>query len=317
MEMQTILGANGVIANNLAKTLPHYTDKIRLVSRHPKKVNASDELKSADLLNKDQVASAVEGSEVAYLTAGLTYNIDVWRKQWPAIMGNVIDACKKHNSKLVFFDNVYCYGRVNGWMTEETPVRPSSRKGEVRAAISRMILEEVKQGNLTALIARAPDFYGPHTPLSFLNVMVFENYSKGKKAQLLISDRYKHSLIYTPDAGQATAMLGNTSSAFNQVWHLPTDNHTLTMKEIVEQAAAAFGVKPAYMVLQRWMLQLAGLFNGVIKESVEMLYQNDSDYLFSSSKFDKAFDFKTTRYPEGIVETAKSYGKELAVGSKQ
>jgi nucleoside-diphosphate-sugar epimerase len=307
--MQTILGANGVIANNLAKTLPQYTNKIRLVSRHPKKINLSDELRSADLLTNDQVSAAVQGSEVAYLTAGLTYNIDVWRKQWPVIMSNVIEACKKHKSKLVFFDNVYCYGRVNGWMTEETPVRPSSRKGEVRAAIVNMILDEVKQGNLTALIARAPDFYGPQTPLSFLNVMVFENYAKGKKAQLMISDQFKHSLTYTPDAGKATALLGNTPSAFNQVWHVPTDSHTLTMKEIVEQAAAAFGVKPTYTVLQRWMLQMAGLFSGVIKESVEMLYQNDSDYLFSSSKFDKAFDFKTTRYSEGIVETANSYKK--------
>ncbi len=305
--MQTILGANGVIANNLAKELPRYTDKLRLVSRNPKKINGSDELKSADLLNKTQTAEAVEGSAVVYLTAGLQYNINTWREQWPAIMSNVIEACKKHRSKLVFFDNVYCYGRVDGWMTEETPVRPTSKKGEVRAQIATMILDEVRTGNLTALIARAPDFYGPFTPLSFLNVMVFENYAKGKKAQLMISDQYKHTLIYTPDAGKATALLGNTESAFNQVWHLPTDKNTLTMKEIVQQAAAAFGVKPDYMVLQRWMLQMAGLFSGVIKESVEMLYQSDSDYLFDSSKFDKAFEFKTTSYQVGIRETARSY----------
>ncbi|HMI65476.1 MAG TPA: NAD(P)H-binding protein, partial [Cyclobacteriaceae bacterium] len=105
--MQTILGANGVIASNVAKALPHYTNKIRLVSRHPKKVNPSDELRSADLLDKDQTSSAVEGSEVVYLTAGLTYNTAIWRKQWPLIMSNVIEACKKHNAKLVFFDNVY------------------------------------------------------------------------------------------------------------------------------------------------------------------------------------------------------------------
>ena len=307
--MQTILGANGVIANNLARTLPKYTDKIRLVSRHPKKINASDELKIADLLNKELTSAAVEGSEVVYLAAGLPYNINVWRKQWPVLMGNVIEACKKHEAKLVFFDNVYCYGRVDGWMKEETPVRPSSKKGEVRAAIAQMILDEVKKGNLTALIARAPDFYGPQTPLSFLNVLVFENYAKGKKAQIMIGDQYKHSLIYTPDAGQSTALLGNTPSAFNQVWHLPTDKNTLTIKEIVEQAAAAFGQKPSSTVLKRWMLQLVGLFSGPIKESVEMLYQNDSDYLFSSEKFDKTFNFKTTSYQEGIAATAASYKK--------
>ena len=48
------------------------------------------------------------------------------------------------------------------------------------------------------------------------------------------------------------------------------------------------------------------LFNGIIRESVEMLYQNDSDYLFDSSKFEKAFDFKATPYSQGIRETVES-----------
>jgi nucleoside-diphosphate-sugar epimerase len=308
--MQTILGANGVIANNLARSLTRYTDSIRLVSRHPKKIHDSDELKVADLLDRDQTSAAVAGSAVVYLAAGLHYDINTWRKEWPLLMSNVIDACKKHKSKLVFFDNVYCYGRVNGWMTEETPVRPSSQKGEVRAGIAQLILDEVKKGNLTAMIARAPDFYGPESPLSFLNVMVFENYAKGKKAQVMIGDGFKHSLIYTPDAGMATALLGNTPSAFNQVWHLPTDPLPLTLKEIVHYAAAGFDVRPSYTILKPWMLKMAGLFIGVIKESVEMLYQNDSDYLFSSKKFDSAFEFKTTPYREGIAATAMSYRKK-------
>ena len=304
--MQTILGANGVIASALAKALPKYTDKIRLVSRNPKKVNETDELFPADLLDAEKTAKAIEGSSVVYLTAGLTYNIKTWRAQWPVIMKNVIEGCKKHNAKLVFFDNVYCYGRVNGWMTEETPMNPVSEKGKVRQQIAGMILDEVKKGTLTALIARAPDFYGPNTPLSFINVMIFENLKKGKKAQLLVSDKFRHSLIYTPDAGKATAILGNTESAFNQVWHLPTDMQPLPGKQIVEKAAIQFGVKPAYTVFSKWMINLAGVFLPVLKESVEMLYQNDSEYLFDSSKFSKAFDFRTTTYDEGIVETAKS-----------
>jgi hypothetical protein len=66
---------------------------------------------------------------------------------------------------------------------------------------------------------------------------------------------------------------------------LPTDRNVLTGKEFVEKVAEEFGVKPRYTVLPRWMIQVAGLFNGIIRESVEMLYQNDSDYLFESSKF--------------------------------
>ena len=304
--MQTILGAGGVIGRELAKSLPTFTDKIRQVSRHPKKVNPSDEVVSADLLDPEQILKATQGSDVVYLTAGLPYSIKTWQSQWPIIMKNVIEACKRHNSKLVFFDNVYPYGRVKGWMTEATPMNPSSKKGEVRKKIDEMILDEVGRGSLKAIIARAADFYGPNTPLSFVNVMVFDNVRKGKKAQWLINDKVKHSLTYTPDAGKATAILGNTESAYNQVWHLPTDRNALTGKEFIEQVAKEFGSSSRYMVLPRWMVQMVGMFNGIIRESVEMLYQNDSDYLFDSSKFDKAFNFKATSYSQGIRETVKS-----------
>lgn len=308
--MQTILGANGIIATELAKALPRYTGNIRLVSRNPRKVNAADVVFPADLMNHEQTLAAVAGSEVVYLTAGLQYDISVWRERWPVIMRNVIDACKAHNAKLVFFDNVYMYGKVMGWMTEETPVNPCSKKGEVRATIADMLMNEVKQGNITALIARSADFYGPYTPLSFVSVMLFDNLAKGKKAQWMLNSSAKHSLTYTPDAGKATALLGNTVSAYNQVWHLPTDKNALTGREIIALAAKAFNVTSKHTILPRWLLQIVALFNPIVKESMEMLYQSEDDYLFDSSKFDQAFSFHTTTYAEGIAEIIKSLQKQ-------
>ena len=304
--MQTILGSSGVIGTELAKALTQYTDKIRLVSRNPKRVNPNDQLVIADLTNAQQVLSAVEGSEVVYLTAGIQYKISEWQKQWPVIMKNVIDACKTHKSKLVFFDNVYTYGLVKGWMKEDTLVNPVSKKGEVRAQIAQMIMSEVERGNLDAIIARAADFYGPNTPLSFATVTVFHNLKKGKKAQWFLDANKKHSMTFTPDAGKATALLGNTKTAYNQIWHLPTDKNALTGKEFIEIAAKEFGVKPEYVVLKKWIIQLVGVFIPVVKESSEMLYQNEYDYLFDSSKFEKAFNFVPTSYKDGIAATVKS-----------
>lgn len=303
--MQTILGSGGIIANYIAKALPAYTSNVRLVSRNPKAVTGIEELVQADLTSAEQVMSAVKGSEVVYLTAGLQYDIKVWREQWPKLMRNVINACKENGSRLVFFDNVYMYGKVVGPMTEETPFNPCSRKGEVRAETATMILDEIKKGELTALIARAADFYGPATANSFLNMMVFENLKKGKSAQLMISKNLKHSFTYTPDAGKATALLGNTLSAFNQTWHLPTDANALTGQQIVDLAARELNMKPKVTVLPRLMIQLAGLFNPIIKESVEMLYQYDSDYIFDSGKFDSAFTFEKVTYAEGIPNCLK------------
>ena len=152
--MQTILGANGVIARELSRQLPLYTDRIRQVSRSPRRVNPTDELFSADLLDGQATAAAVAGSSVAYLVAGLKYDHKVWQEQWPRVMRHAIDACRRHGSALVFFDNVNAYGRVDGVMTEATPYNPCSRKGEVRARIATMFRRV--EGNDRALA----DFYG-------------------------------------------------------------------------------------------------------------------------------------------------------------
>jgi nucleoside-diphosphate-sugar epimerase len=311
--MQTILGSTGIIGRLLAKELLQHTNKIRLVSRNPNKVNTGDELVKADLLNRQQVIDAVKGSDVVYLTAGLKYDSKIWQAEWPVIMQNVIDACKSAGSKLVFFDNVYAYGRVNGWMTEETPYNPVSKKGEVRKHIAEMLMNEVKQGRINAMIVRSADFYGQDT-LAAITETVFKNYAAGKKAQWLISDKFRHSFTYAPDAAKGTALLGNTPSAFNQVWHLPTDKNALTGKEIIPMIAREFGVEPKYMNVPKWMLRIIGLFNSNISESIEMLYQNDSEYLFSSGKFEKTFNMKPKAYYEGIKETVaamKSAAEQL------
>ncbi|WP_233525156.1 NAD(P)H-binding protein [Pseudoalteromonas sp. NC201] len=106
--MQTILGANGQIGSELARALKKdFTSNIRLVSRTPKKINATDELLSANLLDGSQTQKAVAGSEIVYLTAGLPIDTNMWVEQFPIMMRNVIDACAKHNAKLVYFDNTY------------------------------------------------------------------------------------------------------------------------------------------------------------------------------------------------------------------
>jgi nucleoside-diphosphate-sugar epimerase len=306
--MQVILGSSGIIGKEVARELHrNYTKDIRLVSRNPKAVNTTDQLFQADLTDEKQTFDAVKGADVAYLTVGIQYSAKAWQDQWPRIMRNVVNACMAHGTRLVFFDNVYAYGKVDGWMTEETPYNPCSKKGAVRLGIINAMMDEVKKGHLQALIARAPDFYGPDTPLSFVSVIVFQNYAAGKKAQWMGNPDNKHCFIYTPDAGKATAILGNTPSAFNQVWHLPTEKEPITGRQFMAMAAQGFGVKPDYIVIKKWMVQMIGLFNPILRESVEMMYQNDHDYLFDSRKFRNSFNFESASYREGISKTVKFY----------
>lgn len=311
--MQTILGSSGIIGIEIAKELPKYTDKVRLVARNPQKVNDSDELVKADVLDYEQLEKAIVGSDVVYITVGFEYNAKVWQETWPKFMKNVIEICKKEDCKLVFFDNVYMYNENHiGNMSENTPVNPSSKKGKVRSEIANMILNAIKNDGLKALIARSADFYGPGVPNnnSLLNEIVFKPLSKGKKANWLCSPEHKHSFTYTVDAGKATALLGNTDTAYGQVWHLPTAINPLMGREMVTLVASKLGVAPKIQLAPRFLVKLMGLFMPIMKESVEMLYQYEKDYIFDSSKFEKEFDFVPTSYQDGINEVLRiDYGK--------
>ncbi len=306
--MQTILGSGGAIGVELAKALRNFTNEIRLVSRNPEKVNPTDELMPADLLKSADVQKAVHGSEVVYLTVGLPYSLKVWEENWPILMENVVNACIKNNSKLVFFDNIYMYdASCLNRMTEETPINPPSKKGKVRNEVVEMILEKTREGKLTALIARSADFYGPNVKgTSMLTEMVFKPLSTGKKANWMGNVNCKHSFTYTPDAGKATALLGNTEDAYNQVWHLPTASDPFTGKEWIVAISKEMGVKPDYRVASKFIVKIMGWFMPIMKEMIEMLYQYEQDYVFDSSKFEQRFDFESTPYLTGIKKIVES-----------
>lgn len=306
--MQTILGSGGAIGNVLAKELLLYDSAIRLVSRNPERVNETDELMQGNLTDKAFVERAVEGSAIVYLTVGLEYKYKVWQEKWPVIMQNVIDACKKHNAKLVFFDNAYMYDRdYLQNLTEETPVRPVSRKGKVRAEIAENLMSEVKSGDIQAMIVRSSDFYGPKIRNSVMLETVYLKMKQGKTPIWLGNPLVHHSMTYVPDAAKATALLGNTPDAYQQIWHLPTEQEKITGKQWVELFAKELGKPAKFKSVPGMMVRLIGIFVSLFKELGEMMYQNENNYFFNCDKFKKQFpDFSITSAEEGVKEVVKA-----------
>jgi nucleoside-diphosphate-sugar epimerase len=312
--MITILGAGGSIGVELMKLLVARNQPVRLVGRHPQSPAGVTETVSADLSDRDQTVRAVAGSAIVHLLIGLKYDHRVWQDLWPRIIGNTIEACKRADAKLVFFDNVYMYGRVNGPMTEDTPFNPNSRKGEIRARVATTLINEWKSGALTAMIARSADFYGPRVRNSVANLMVFDRLAAHKKAYWLVNDAVPHSMTYAPDAARSLVQLTGRPSAWNQTWHVPTAPNPPTGIDFVALAAKDLGVAAGHRVLNKPMLRLAGLFDPVVRESYEMLYQNDSAYIFDSSKFASEFAFAGTPYVDGIRKTAAQYSANSLSG---
>lgn len=300
--MQTILGATGQIAMELARELHrNHTSDLRLVSRKPHKVNDSDTLMAADLLDAKQTAEAVKGSDIVYFTAGLPPDTALWEAQFPVMLKNALDATRAAGAKFVYFDNTYMYPQDDRLLTEQTPFEPFGRKGRVRGAMASMVLAEMARGDIPVLIGRAPEFYGPGKTQSITNTLVIDNLLAGKSARVPVRDDTRRTLIWTPDASRALAALGNAPDAYGQTWHLPCDDKRLNYREFVALAAQVFGRDPAYTVLGKWPLQAAGLVSKQVRELRELLPRYEHDNLFDSGPFKRRFpDFEVTTYRRGL-----------------
>lgn len=304
--MQTILGASGQIANELAKALKQqYTSDIRLVSRNPHKVNDTDVVMAGNLLDAEETSQAVAGSEIVYLTVGLPMDTDMWAEQFPQMMRHTIDACKQHGAKLAFFDNTYMYPQDSRTLSEQTPFAPVGRKGKIRQQMTEMLLAEMNDSasTLQAAICRAPEFYGPQETKSITNGLVFARIHQGKEPHVLLRDDTLRTLIWTPDASRAMALIGNTPEAYGQTWHLPCDDNRLTYKQLLALAEDVYGKPLPYKILDRATMDERAKTSDSMRELQELLPRYEHDNLFDSSKFQAKFpEFEVTRYRQGLQQ---------------
>lgn len=286
--MQTILGAGGPIGNLLARELHRsYTKKLRLVSRNPQKLHDSDEIMAADLTDFAATLRAVEGSKIVYVTVGLPMNTDLWEKQYVLMIKNAMEACKTHQAKMVFFDNTYMYPKTAEPQTEKTPFLPAGRKSEIRAEAAQLLLDEIEKGSMDIMICRAPEFYGPQKTKSITHSFILNNIKQGKQPKVLLNDATRRTLIWTPDASSAMALLANTPDAYGETWHLPCDDHRITYREMIEICGEVTGKKTEYTTLT--MEDFVNDRSPQAKELMELLPRYEVDHIFISDKIKRAF----------------------------
>jgi nucleoside-diphosphate-sugar epimerase len=292
-----VLGGNGVIGRATISALTDQGLEVRSVSRTAPEPTSTPST-SVDLQDAAATRQALKGASVAYLVLGLPYRTSVWRRDWPPIVQNVIDACVTNDTTLVFLDNVYAYGSVDGPMTENTPIRPTSVKGRVRAGLLTQLHEAAEHRELRLTVGRSADFYGPGARTSVFNSLALANIAKGKKPQWLFDAHQPHSMTYTPDIARALSILGTDPRAIGRSWHLPTATPALSGAEYI--AIAAGFARPKFSTLSVSTVAVAAMFSADARESLELRYQSTRPYVFDSSQFETTFGFLPTPYQEGI-----------------
>lgn len=295
-----MLGGNGVAGSETIKALLRRGEQVTSVGRRASSIHGVGSV-TADLMNAAGASRALAGKDVAYFTVGLPYSSRVWAAQWPVIVRNVIDAAVEHGTHLIYLDNVYAYGEVAVPMTEQTPLRPTSKKGRIRADAVHALEAARKERGLQFTIGRSADFYGPGAATASFNGFVIEPAAKGKACSWLLDSSLPHSITYTPDIGEALAILGTDPAGRGRTWHLPTAA-ALTGQEYIE---LALGAGARAKVMSYGMLRFGALFNTAARETLELAYQFSKPYVFDSSLFESTFNVRPTPISQGIESTLR------------
>lgn len=254
------------------------------------------------------VRKAAQNAGVVYNCTNVPYNR--WIDLLPQIHHGIIEGVAGTGAKLVVMENLYMYGSGDGKpFTENSAYQSISRKGKVRAQLTQALFEAHHQGKIKAVSGRASDFFGPFALQSALGERVFSFALRGKAAQVLGNPDLLHTYSYVPDIGKALVVLSEREEALGQAWHLPNPE-TVTTRTIIDIISQKIGRPVKIQAASRRLLRLMGIFNPIVRELVEMMYEFEAPFVVDDSKFRQTFKLSATPLEQALEETIawfKSY----------
>lgn len=301
--VHVVFGA-GQIGPLLAARLRAAGKQVRVVRRSAGPVPVDGvEVLHGDAMDAAFCAGAARGAEVVYHCINTPYFARVWAETLPRIQANLVAAAGGAGARLVVLDNLYAYGRTGGRpMNEDTPQRPTSRKGEIRARLHDDLMEAVRRGAVRAAVGRASDFFGPGAGAgSHLGDRFWRAVLAGKAGQVIVNPDTPHTYHFTRDVAEGLAALGLDPGA-DGLWMLPCAP-AVTTRALVERLAAALGRPIALRRVPPLVLSALSLVVPFMRELKEMAYQWEEPFVVDDARFRARFGDRATPLDQAARDT--------------
>ncbi len=304
-----VIFGTGAIGLATLDALRRRGETVRLVNRSGHAPVPDDvEVIGGDARDPEFTTAAAQGARVVYQTLNPPY--PEWAAQFPALQAGVLAAAEAAGARLVSMENVYMYGRPDGQpLTENTPYRAHTKKGQLRGRMARDLLTAHRQGRVPVAIGRASDYFGPRGGAqSNLGDRVFPAALRGKTATMLGDPDQPHTYTYIPDIGEGLATLGEHPDAAGEIWHLPNDPDTRTTRQLVDIVYRLAGQPRAKLrAAPAPLLRALGLVNPTVREIGEMRYLFQEPFVVDSSKIATKLGVHATPVEHALADTLAGY----------
>lgn len=304
-ELHVVFGA-GPVGLAVTDELLRRGRRVRVVNRSGgASVPEGVEVVGGDAADHDFTRQVSTGAKVVYNALNPPYHR--WPELFPGLQAGVLEGAAAAGARLVAMENLYMYGPTGGRaLTEDLPYSSSTRKGEVRARMSRELFAAHEAGRVRATAGRASDFFGPRVLQSAAGEQVFGRAVAGKSVRIAGDPDQLHTYTYVPDIGRCLVILGEREEALGRAWHLPSPR-TVTTREFVGRIFAEAGIEAGIQRAPRMLLRAAGIFSPALRETIEMLYEFEEPFVVDHSRFTSTFGEHATPLDESIQSTLDWY----------
>ncbi len=285
----------------IGRSLPSITDHFRGVP--------GVEARQWDPDDPARIRAAVRGLETLVYMVGVPY--DAFRLH-PDLMRRTLEAAEAEGvRRLLLIGTAYPFGRPRAARVDEShPREPHTFKGRMRKEQEDLVLEAGAQGRIATAILRLPDFYGPQVERSYL-ADIFAAAAAGRRAKVIGPIDTPHEFVFVPDVGEVVRRLLMREDAFGRAFNLGGAG-TITVRQVAEQAFMLVRSNPGLFVANRLMLRLAGLFDPLMRELVEMHYLMTDPVIFDDTALTQLLGPLTkTSYAEGIARSMDAARRAL------
>jgi nucleoside-diphosphate-sugar epimerase len=282
-----VFGATGGIGGAVVDELVRRGTRVRAVSRSGAAREGVEGV-GADAADPAAAAEAARGAGVVYHCVNPGYTR--WPELLPPISRSILSAAETSGAKLVFADNLYAYGPVDGPLRENLPETASGPKGRTRVEVAAELLAAHREGRARVTIGRASDYYGPGGANSTSGEPVFGRTVAGKRPLWTGKLDVLHTFHYLPDIARGLVTLAERSEADGEVWHLPAAEAITAQRffDLVFEAAGRPTPAKA-QIAGPAVLAVAGIFSPTLRELRETAYQFRRPFVIDSSRFEQAF----------------------------
>jgi nucleoside-diphosphate-sugar epimerase len=302
-----VFGAAGGLGSAIARKLvadgQHVRGVVRSAERARQVLPAGVRIEVADATDPRSTQKTCRDAGFIYHCINVPF--DSWETLLPRITENILAGACAVDAILLFPGNVYGYGPLDKTpVREDHPMAATSRKGQLRNRMEKMLLDAHRAGQVHVVIPRFTNFYGPNVT-SRLTLPIFRAAMTGAAASWPAKPDVPHDLVYVHDAAAASVLLAKTRSACGQTWHVPGPG-PLTGRQFVEMVYRAAGTEPRLEPVTQEALKFSGGAMADTAELADLMYLYERPLVLDGSKFAKAFPtFRYTPHADAILQTVE------------